>query len=230
MLYGNINHKNGIHLVVIEEREFKRFPPFVTWALIAVNVVVFFAEVMNPWILDAFSFVPAYLLEGDGFSKAFGVMTIFTAMFLHADIIHLLSNMYVLWVFGDDCENVYGRGHFTLFYFTCGVGASLLYAITTPSPEIPVVGASGALFGVLAAYAIFFPTRRLYVYVRYLFIPVPAIVYVLFYAIFEFFYTLSGINPYIAHTAHIGGFLTGVLLSIVFKATKRPRIYRTARW
>lgn len=216
-------------MVVIEEREFERFPPFITWALIAANIVVFLAEVMDPQILDTFAFVPAYLLEGDGFLKVSGVITIFTSMFLHADIIHLLSNMYVLWVFGDDCENVYGRGYFTLFYFTCGVGASLLYTITTSSPEIPVVGASGALFGVLAAYAIFFPTRRLYVYVRFYLLPVPAIVYVLFYAIFEFLYTLSGINPYIAHTAHIGGFLTGVMLSIVFRVTTRPRIYRTKR-
>lgn len=216
-------------MVVVEEREFERFPPYITWTIIVVNIAVFFAEFMNPQILDTFAFVPAYLLEGDGFLKAFSGVTIFTSMFLHADIIHLLSNMYALWVFGDDCENVYGRGYFILFYFICGVGASFLYTITTASPEIPVVGASGALFGVLAAYAIFFPTRRLYVYARYFFIPVPAIVYVLFYAIFEFLYTLSGINPYIAHTAHIGGFLTGGMLSIVFKVTARPRIYRTKR-
>jgi len=217
-------------LVVIEEREFERFPPFVTWTLIAANVAVFFAEVMEPQILDTFAFVPAYLLNGNGFLKIFGVMTIFTSMFLHADIIHLLSNMYVLWVFGDDCENVYGRRRFTIFYFTCGVGASLLYTITTSSPEIPCIGASGALFGVLAAYAIFFPTRRLYVSISFYLLPVPAILYVLFYAVFEFLYTLSGINPYIAHTAHIGGFLTGAILSILFRVTARPRIYRTRRW
>ena len=216
-------------MVVIEEREFERFPPYMTWILIVVNVAVFFAETMNPQILDTFAFVPAYLLEGDGFLKIFGVITIFTSMFLHADIIHLLSNMYVLWVFGDDCENVYGRRRFTIFYFTCGVGASLLYTITTSSPEIPCIGASGALFGVLAAYAIFFPTRRLYVSISFYLLPVPAILYVLFYAIFEFLYTLSGINPYIAHTAHIGGFLTGVMLSILFRVTARPRIYRTRR-
>ncbi len=216
-------------MVVIEEREFERGQPFVTWGLIVANIIVFFAEVMDPRILDVFAFIPAYLLRGGAYLKAFSAVTIFTSMFLHADVIHLLSNMYTLWVFGDDCENIYGRWYFMLFYFTCGVGASIIYAVTTPSPEIPCIGASGALFGILAAYAIFFPTRRLYIYVRFYFLPVPAIVYVLLYAIFEFLYTLSGINPYVAHTAHIGGFLTGVILSVLFKATARPRVYRARR-
>ncbi len=213
-------------MVVIEERPLTKFTPFVTWTLILVNAAVFFAEINDPYLLEQFAYVPAYLLEGDIISS---IITIFTSMFLHADIIHLVSNMYALWVFGDDAENVYGRGRFILFYLICGVGAALLYTFTTHDPYIPVVGASGALFGVMAAYAVFFPTRRLYVHIRFAFIPMPAIVYVLMYAAFEFLYTISGVNPYVAHTAHLGGFITGVVLSILYRATARPRIHKTRK-
>jgi len=216
-------------LVVIEERPLVKYTPFVTWALLAINIIVFLFEMNYPQILDTFAYVPAYLLEGDFSLIGYGVITIFTSMFLHADIIHLFSNMYALWVFGDDAENVYGRGYFILFYLICGVGASLLYTLTTLSPYTPVVGASGALFGVMAAYAIFFPMRRLYIWLRFAFIPLPAIIYVLMYAGFEVLYTFSGINPYIAHTAHIGGLITGAFLSLIFRATAKPRIYSSRR-
>lgn len=211
--------------IVIEEREFERFPPFLTWALIGLNVVVFLFQALDPNLTHTFWLVPESMLRGAA------LYTVITSMFLHGDLVHLISNMYVLYVFGDDCENVYGRGLYLVFYTLCGIGGAVVHSLFTPNPDIPTIGASGAIFGVLAAYAIFFPRRRLYIFFWYGFFPIPAMLFAAMYALFEILYVMAGLNPFIAHTAHIGGFLVGLTLSMIYKWSAKPRIYRTEqRW
>jgi len=134
--------------------------------------------------------------------------------------------MYFAYVFCDDLENVYGHGFFIVFYLLSGIGAAVIHAILTPTPDIGCVGASGALFGVLAAYALFFPKRRLTV-IGYYYARMPAWLFALLYALFETLYVMSGVNDYIAHTAHLGGFITGLIIALIYKYVAKPRIYRT---
>ncbi len=212
--------------MVIEEEEFERIYPVVTWTIIAVNVVIFILEIMYPWIIDAYAFVPIDFLKGQRLE------TLITHMFLHADVLHIFMNMYFCWVFCDDLENVYGHGLFFIFYIFSGIGAAAIHAMLTAMIlpdllDIGCIGASGALFGALAAYAIFFPKRRLYILSVYGVIRVRAWQFALFYFLIETIYVALGVNDYVAHTAHFGGFITGLLLAMIYKVTKKPRIYKT---
>ncbi len=207
--------------IVIEEEEFERIVPFVTWILIGVNVLVFILEVYNPWIVDRFSFVPARFFEGRN------IETIITHMFLHGSILHLVANMYFLWVFCDDLENVYGHVYFILFYIASGIGAALIYALLSPYPDIGCIGASGAVFGAMAAYIVFFPNRRLIIIMRYGYVKVKAWKFAVFYAAVETLFVILRIVDGIAHTAHVGGFMAGLALGYTYKVLAKPRIYKT---
>lgn len=207
--------------LIVEEEEYERFFPYVTWIIILINVIVFILEITNPSIIYLYAFVPSLFFRGERLE------TLITHMFLHASFIHIFTNMYFAYVFCDDLENVYGHFYFLVFYLISGIGAALIHAILTVTPNVPSVGASGALFGVMAAYAIFFPNRRLYVYSSYYYLRVRAIYFALFYFILESTYIVLGIVDYVAHTAHVGGFITGLIIALIYKYLKKPRIYKT---
>jgi len=207
--------------LLLEEEEFERIIPFVTWILIGLNIVVFVLELYHPWIIRAFCFVPADFFMGRHLE------TLITYMFIHEDILHLLVNMYFLWVFCDDLENVYGHGYFIFFYLASGVGGAIVYAVlNTGDPFSGTIGASGAIFGAMAAYAIFFPRRKLLIVSIYT-LEIDAWKYAVIYAIIEFLFAMLGIFKNVAHTAHLGGFLTGTVIGYVYKVIAKPRIYRT---
>lgn len=206
---------------IYEEEEFERFFPYMTWIIILINVLVFILELANPYIINRFAFTPALFFKGERLE------TVITHMFLHASFIHIFTNMYFAYVFCDDLENVYGHLYFLIFYILSGIGAALIHAVLTPTPNIPCLGASGALFGVMAAYAIFFPRRRLFVFMGYFYIRVRAIYFALFYFLIETLYASLGVVDYVAHTAHVGGFITGLILALIYKHLAKPRIYRT---
>src|SRR6266516_5452467 len=167
-----------------------RSVPVVTHALIFINAIVFFFELMLPphgidQVFYLFGVVPARFTHPDwaayvGF-PAHSYWTLLTHQFLHGGWLHIIFNMWTLWIFGDNVEDRMGPVRFAIFYLLCGVIAALTQLLTNPDSTIPSVGASGAIAGVLGAYLLFFPTARLVVLFPVLFLPfffeVPAVVY-----------------------------------------------------
>ncbi len=216
-----------------------RRAPIVTWTLIAVNVVVFLYQVGLPedrlGLLIALRGLvprrytdPAWAAE-IGFPQD-GYLSFITSMFLHGSWLHLIANMWSLWIFGDNVEDRMGRIRFLLFYLMCGVAAGLLHLFASAHSEIPTVGASGAIAGVLGAYFILFPRARVLTLVPILFIPLffelPAITFLLIWIGLQLFQAWSemGIEGGggVAWWAHIGGFGAGALLHWIFLDRRRP--------
>lgn len=131
-----------------------------------------------------------------------------TYMFLHAGFFHLLFNMFVLWMFGSALESTWGTRRFLKFYFICGVGAGLLNALVTPGSPIPTVGSSGAIYGLLLAFGILFPNQLIYIWGIF---PVKAKHFVVFIGIIELMSAMSTSESKIAHFAHLGGMLFGLV-------------------
>ena len=183
--------------------------PLVTVTLIFTNILVFILSSALPstFILQ-FAFVPAMP----------SVVTLFTHMFLHADLFHLLGNMWFFWIFGDNVEDRLGRPRFTLLYFLSGIGAVTLHFILNPTSTVPLVGASGAISGVLGAYILLFPKAKVHVYYGYFMSGnIPAFLYAFIWFGFQLLYGIAtlGANACIAFFAHIGGFIAGIILSII---------------
>ena len=131
-----------------------------------------------------------------------------TYLFLHGGVFHLLLNMLVLWMFGTALEAAWGGRRFLIFYFICGIGAGLLNAVVTPSSEIPIIGASGAIYGLLMAFGILFPEQLIYIWGIF---PVRARYFVIGIGLIEFLTAMSTTRSGIAHVAHLGGMLFGLL-------------------
>lgn len=186
----------------------------VTYLIIAVNLIVFMQglsdpEAYNQLILD-YGLVPENITRGQD------LISLVTSMFMHVDIIHLALNMFFLFVSGDAVERELGIIRFLGLYLACGVIAGLFHSYLTSASAIPTIGASGAIFGVLAAFAILFPFRWLLKLFGFIPIPLPAIIFVFVTIITETAYVSSGTVENVAHTAHVGGFLAGVFLTLIF--------------
>ncbi|KPP85176.1 MAG: rhomboid-like protein [Rhodobacteraceae bacterium HLUCCO07] len=195
--------------------------PYVTYALIAVNIVVFLSYVglfTNPRALNMFFYewaiLPARLMEGGGYE------TLVTSMFLHGGFMHIIGNMLFLWIFGDNLEDLMGHGRFLLFYLACGVGAGLVHVAMAPESTVPTVGASGAIAGVMGGYLLLFPKARidiLFIFIIFFRIfTIPAWVMLAVWFGMQFFGGL-GADPQaggVAYWAHAGGFVIGGILTI----------------
>jgi membrane associated rhomboid family serine protease len=183
------------------------FPPVIKWLLIA-NTAMF----LLPRIIFAnLDFIYSYLgLVPARIWSDFYLWQLVTYMFLHGSMWHILMNMFILWMFGSELERTWGSREFTNFYFAAGIGAGIInVAFAALRPEmsmIPIIGASGAIYGILVAYAMLFPDR--YVYVYFLF-PVKVKYLVIFLVAVEFFSTYQADG--VAHFAHLGGALVGFL-------------------
>jgi membrane associated rhomboid family serine protease len=149
------------------------------------------------------------------------LLSIVTSMFLHADIIHIGLNMLFLLVSGDAVERELGNFRFLGLYIACGSIAGLFHAYLNSASVIPTIGASGAIFGILAAFAILFPFRWLLKLFGFIPIPMPAIIFVFITILTETAYVSSGIVENVAHTAHVGGFLAGIFLTLLFVPKRR---------
>ena len=197
--------------------------PIVNWLIIIANVAVFvFVESrLPPRRLDQFILtygaVPAHLVAGD--PKA--IIALLTSMFLHGGWLHLISNMWALYIFGDNVEDRLGSWRYLAFYFICGIVAGLVQVATAPMSQLPSIGASGAIAGVLAAYLVLFPGARVVTLIPLFFIlpwlvEIPAIIFI---GIWFLIQVLSGVLALqssvlqggIAYWAHIGGFVCGLL-------------------
>jgi len=191
----------------------------VTYSLIAVNILVFSVQFFDPIYYEHlvlnYSLIPAHVLEGRN------LFTVITSMFLHANLIHLGMNMLFLLISGDGCERAMGNSRFLVFYLACGVLSGLFHAYLNSMSGIATIGASGAIFGVLAAFAVLFPFRWLISLFGLIPVPLPAIVFVFVTVLIETAYVASGVVDYVAHTAHVGGFLAGVFLTLLFGPKKR---------
>lgn len=212
-----------------------RIIPFITVALVAANIGIFVSELMlTPIELKAlvqqYGLIPANL--GKALAKPsfnpLDYFPLFSSLFLHGGWLHLIGNVWFLWLFGYSVEYCLGHSRFLLFYLGCGLIASLTQFAFDPSSPVPVIGASGAVSGILGAYAICFPRAKIQTLVPIFFlftiIEIPA---VLFLAIWFFYQVQSGAASLamggtgIAWWAHIGGFVSGVLLN-QFLVKRRP--------
>jgi rhomboid family protein len=196
----------------------RRTVPVVTYALIALNVLVFFLELSggDPFI-ERWSVVPRRLTQNPGGD----FITVFTSMFMHGGWLHLAGNMLYLWIFGDNVEDRFGHAKFTLFYFLCGIAATVAQVAMSASSNIPNLGASGAIAGVLAAYLILFPRGSVRVLMGRGVVPMPALMVIGLWIVLQFINGIGSITQSaetggVAYMAHIGGFVAGLLLTFLF--------------
>jgi membrane associated rhomboid family serine protease len=199
----------------------RRTTPIVTYALIALNVLFFFVELSggDPFI-EHWSVVPRRLLANPGSDFP----TIFTSMFMHAGWLHLGGNMLYLWIFGDNVEDSFGHLKFLIFYLLCGIAATAAQLAFTTGSNVPNLGASGAIAGVLGAYILLFPRGQVKVLMGRGVIPMPALVVIGLWIVLQFVSGVGSITASVesggvAYMAHIGGFLAGVVLTFLLRAT-----------
>ncbi len=214
--------------------------PFAIWALIAVNVYVFIRELALP--LDSteqfiylFGLVPARFTH-PGWAASVGFphsyWPFLTTMFLHGGWLHIIGNMWFLWIFGDNVEDRMGPVRFLVFYLLCGLAAGVVHVLTNPGSRVPAVGASGAIAGVMGAYVALFPRARIVAMFPIFFYPVffqvPAFIYLGFWFFMQFFSGTLAIATHrevsgIAWWAHVGGFGAGILTFSLFLRPREPR-------
>ena len=203
----------------------RRTVPLVTYALIALNVLFFFVEQSGG---DAFigkwAFVPSRFLAhpvADG-------VTLLSSMFMHAGWLHLGGNMLYLWIFGDNVEDRFGPIKFTIFYLLCGLAATFAQLAFSLGSNVPNLGASGAIAGVLGAYILLFPQGRVKVLQGRQVIQVPALIVIGLWIALQLFSSIGSIADTaqtggVAYMAHIGGFLAGFMLTFLFRGTGTGR-------
>ena len=214
--------------------------PFVNYFLLALNVAVFLVVSLAPrasqeQLVYAFGFQPvrltAFFIGHQSAAGIAGLVTIFTSMFLHAGWLHLIGNMWVLYIFGDNIEDYLGHFSYLLFYLLAGVGGALLHTLLNPNSAVPSVGASGAIAGVMGAYFILFPSARVLTLVPFLFvffIWLPAWVVLGYWILTQFLSgaatsisAQTGDRGGIAFWAHVGGFAAGIVMIKLFPAKRR---------
>jgi membrane associated rhomboid family serine protease len=193
--------------------------PYVTFALIVINVLVFLGYVsMDDWDLQRFfmtwGLVPARFTSGAGLE------TLFTSMFLHAGWLHLGGNMLFLWIYGDNLEEEMGHFGFLVFYLACGAVAGLAQALPDPGSPIPMVGASGAIGGVMGGYLLMFPRAKvdvLFIFIIFFRIfAIPAWIVLGLWLAIQIFSGVSTPSDAggVAYWAHVGGFVAGLVLTL----------------
>jgi len=212
--------------------------PVVNLLLIIVNILSFAYEISLGPELESFivthGFVPVRFsaeLSGN-FMPLAGYLPVFSSMFLHAGLLHVFSNLWMLWIFGDNVEDRMGHGRYLLFYLLCGVGAALAQYWANPLAQSPMIGASGAISGVLGAYFLLYPRARILtfipIFILFYLVEIPAYFFIGFWFLMQF---LQGAAQQVivgrlaeggvAWWAHVGGFVAGVVLLYFFKREEK---------
>ncbi len=213
-------------LPIGDDNSSRRTVPLVTYALIAMNVLFFFVELSGG---DAFigkwAFVPNRFLA----NPVADFLTLFTSMFMHAGWVHLGGNMLYLWIFGDNVEDRFGHIKFTFFYLLCGLAATFAQLAFSLGSNVPNLGASGAIAGVLGAYILMFPQGKVRVLQGQQVIQVSALIVIGLWIVLQFFSGIGSITNAadtggVAYMAHIGGFVAGFALTFLFKGNSNPRL------
>jgi membrane associated rhomboid family serine protease len=209
--------------------------PVVTISIIVINVLVFFFELsLDPWSRN--HLIAQYGMIPDSLRYS----TLVTSMFLHGGWMHIIGNMWFLWIFGDNVEDILGRIPYLFFYLLCGIAAALSQVALNPDSTLPTVGASGAIAGVMGAYLVKFPHARVLTLVPIFFFlttyELPAFVILGWWFVVQFF---SGVGSVayshvteggVAWFAHVGGFLAGIVLIYVFPTSKPYQRRRDLYW
>lgn len=208
--------------------------PVITGLLILVNVIVFFHEItMGPQGLNRFIY--QYAVVPDRLQ----LTDLVTSMFLHGGWMHLIGNMWFLWIYGDNVEDVFGHGKYLLFYLLCGVAAALAQVVISPDSRVPVLGASGAIAGVMGAYLVKFPHARITTLVFIFFfittMEIPAYLILIYWFVLQVFSGVgsigySDLQGGVAFFAHIGGFVAGAILVFLMGTRKRYSSRFDQRW
>ena len=237
-------------MIPLRDENRSQTTPHVTRILLIVNIIVFFVFLI-PDFLEG-NFLPALFGSSASLDKVvlnYGVVpyfvlhgqrlyTLFTSMFLHADLIHLGGNMLFLYVFGDNVEDAFGHGRYLVFYFLSGIAASITFIWAQLLSEgvlallTVTIGASGAIAGVLGAYMILYPKARILtlVFIGWIFIvPIPAVFFLGFWFVYQLLYGMLALGVEavtgIAYWAHIGGFIIGIFFGLVWRGRRRRRSY-----
>ncbi len=205
--------------------------PFVTVIIIAINFLIFIFQ-LPMGRLEEFTFVrmagaiPYEITHlKDLYPPAFVPIpfTLFTAMFVHGGLLHIAGNMLYLWIFGDNIEDRVGHIGFIFFYLITGIVASLAHILMTPNSLVPMIGASGAIAGILGAYFVLFPRAHVITLIFFIFVYIVRVPAVVFLGLWFFLQLMSsGLGGGIAWYAHIGGFLAGAILIRLFDKRGRP--------
>jgi len=206
-----------------DDNSSRRTVPVVTYALIALNFLFFFGELSGGDVfIQQWAFVPRRFLANPGADFP----TLFTSMFMHAGWLHLLGNMLYLWIFGDNVEDTFGHLKFLMFYLLCGIAATFSQLAFSSGSNIPNLGASGAIAGVLGAYILLFPRQRVNVLMGRGVIPMPALAVIGLWIVLQFVSGVGSISNTetggVAYMAHIGGFVAGVILTFVLRGRGEP--------
>jgi membrane associated rhomboid family serine protease len=213
----------------------RRSYPIINTTLILLNVLVFLYQyTLSPHAFKLFMTTnatiparfPAWLSGHAPFEVAF--LPLLTSMFLHSGIAHIAGNMLFLWIFGDNVEDFYGHFTYLLFYLVCGIGSGLLHVLFNLNSAVPAVGASGAISGVMGAYALLYPRSRILTLVFIFLVPIPAVIILGYWFVLQFLAGITSLgmtaNGGVAVWAHVGGFLLGMLITSLARGGK------TARW
>ena len=199
--------------------------PLVTYALIALNVLFFFVELTGgDAFIEKWAFVPSRFLANPGSD----FLTLFTSMFMHAGWVHLGGNMLYLWIFGNNVEDRFGHAKFIIFYLLCGLGATFAQLMFSLGSNVPNLGASGAIAGVLGAYILMFPQGRVRVMQGQQVIQMPALIVIGFWIVLQLFSGIGSIantadTGGVAYMAHIGGFVAGFVLTYLLGGNNASR-------
>jgi len=223
--------------------------PHINRLLLIMNIVIFTVYFLSTenvvfnvsfanFFMNDFTMVPSEVLSGQR------LFTLFTSMFMHATWVHLLGNMLYLFVFGDNVEDVFGHAGYLTFYLVCGLAAASAHILTTLyapminswtgltlSPDLTegLIGASGAISGVLGAYLVLYPKAYILTIVVVVILPVPAILFLGFWFILQWLYIIFNMATEVAYFAHIGGFVTGMALALAFGLNRKKALRQRRR-
>jgi len=217
--------------------------PYVNIGIIVINSAFFIYQMSLGYEFDqlifTLGFIPQRFLaqHGDNFFNPTGYLPVFSSMFMHANLIHLVSNMWMLWIFGDNVEDCMGHGRYLLFFILCGMASVFAQTVSNPESAIPMVGASGAISGVLGAYFLTYPQARILtlvpIVILFYIIELPAYFFLGFWFALQLIqgslYSLNSdqaVGGGVAWWAHVGGFAAGVIFLQVFRCKdwQRPAV------
>ncbi len=236
-----VRREESASVIPLKDLQPRRSTPVVTLSLILANVAVFLHQIsLPPRAGDAFvghyAVVPAKIslaLAGHHYTLADALIPLFTSMFLHGGWLHIIGNMWFLWIFGANVEDRMGSFNYLIFYLICGIGSGVAQTFFSWGSHIPALGASGAIAGVLGAYIVFTPESRILtlvpLFIIWFMARIPAWIFIGLWFLVQF---LSGVSSLgvksvggVAWWAHVGGFLLGITLAKFFESTQRRPAY-----
>lgn len=208
---------------ISDDNSMRKTTPVVTYLLILLNVFFFFIELAGgEEFIKEWAFIPSRFLA----APAANIPTLFTSMFMHAGWGHIIGNMLYLWIFGDNVEDRFGKIGYLIFYLASGIAATFAQLAFIPGSNLPNVGASGAIAGVLGAYLVLFPHSQVNVMVGRSITQMSALIVIGLWFLLQF---LSGLASFstsadvggVAYMAHIGGFLTGLVVALIYRTQSK---------